>query len=76
MMDYANMNHGVPENIERIINTRGLKKCIVAERAGMSAQTLSDIFANRRQLKIHDLVALAAALGCTPSELMRTDKGA
>lgn len=75
-MNYANVNHGVPENIERIINARGLKKCVIAERAGMSAQTLSDIFANRRQLRIHDLVSLAAALDCTPSELMRTDQTA
>lgn len=75
-MNYADMNHGVPENIERMINDKGLKKRVVAERAGMNAQTLSDIFANRKLLKIHDLIALAGALECTPAELMRTDRTA
>ena len=75
-MNYADMNHGVPENIERMINDKGLKKRVVAERAGMNAQTLSDIFANRKLLKIHDLIALAGALECTPAELMHTDRTA
>ena len=46
-----------------------MKKCIVAERAGMSAQMLTDIFANRRLLKMCDIVSLAKALGCTPNDL-------
>ncbi|MBQ2956151.1 MAG: helix-turn-helix transcriptional regulator [Clostridia bacterium] len=68
-MDIATMNHGVPETIERLIAEKGMKKCIVAERAGMSAQMLTDIFANRRLLKMCDIVSLAKALGCTPNDL-------
>ena len=68
-MDIATMNHGVPEMVEKIIDEKGMKKCIVAERAGMSAQMLTDIFANRRLLKMCDVVSLARALGCTPNEL-------
>lgn len=70
-MDIATMNHGVPEAIERIILKKGMKKCVVAERAGMSAQMLTDIFANRRLIKMHDVVALARALDCSPNEFFR-----
>ena len=67
-MNIATMNHGVPEAIERIIIKKGMKKCIVAERAGMSAQMLTDIFANRRLIKMCDVVALARALDCSPND--------
>lgn len=70
-MDIATMNHGVPEAIEQIILRRGMKKCVVAERAGMSAQMLTDIFANRRLIKMNDLVALARALDCSPNEFFK-----
>jgi len=70
-MNIAIMNHGVPEAIERIIIKKGMKKCIVAERAGMSAQMLTDLFANRRVMKMCDVVALARALDCSPNEFFR-----
>lgn len=70
-MDIATMNHGVPEAIERIIRRRGMKKCVVAERAGMSAQMLTDIFANRRLIKMCDIVSLARALECSPNEFFK-----
>ena len=70
-MDIATMNHGVPEAIEQIILRRGMKKCVVAERAGMSAQMLTDIFANRRLIKMCDLVSLARALDCSPNEFFK-----
>jgi len=70
-MDIATMNHGVPEAIEQIILRRGMKKCVVAERAGMSAQMLTDIFANRRLIKMNDRVALARALDCSPNEFFK-----
>ena len=67
-MNIATMNHGVPEAIEQIIIQKGMKKCVVAERAGMSAQMLTDIFANRRLIKMCDIVALARALNCSPND--------
>ena len=70
-MDIATMNHGVPEAIEQIILRKGMKKCVVAERAGMSAQMLTDIFANRRLIKMCDLVSLARALDCSPNEFFK-----
>ena len=70
-MDIATMNHGVPEAIEQIILLKGMKKCVVAERAGMSAQMLTDIFANRRLIKMCDLVSLARALDCSPNDFFK-----
>jgi len=70
-MDVAAMNHGVPEAIEKIIAQKGMKKCVVAERAGMSAQMLTDIFANRRLIKMCDIVALARALDCSPNDFFK-----
>ena len=70
-MTIATMNHGVPEAIEKIILRKGMKKCIVAERAGMSAQMLTDIFANRRLIKMCDVVALARALDCSPNDFFQ-----
>lgn len=67
-MNIATMNHGVPEAIEKLIRLKGMKKCEVAERAGMSAQMLTDIFANRRLIKMCDIVALARALECSPND--------
>ena len=64
-------NHGVPETVARIIASKGLKKKFVAERVGMTAQRLSDIMANRRVLKMCDLVALSSALGVTPNDLFK-----
>ncbi len=76
-MDVAAMNHGVPEAIEKIIAQKGMKKCVVAERAGMSAQMLTDIFANRRLIKMRDVVLLARALDCSPNEFFAEfDRGA
>lgn len=70
-MTIATMNHGVPEAIEKIILRKGMKKCVVAERAGMSAQMLTDIFANRRLIKMCDVVALARALDCSPNDFFQ-----
>ena len=70
-MTIATMNHGVPEAIEKIILRKGMKKCVVAERAGMSAQTLTDIFANRRLIKVCEVVALARALDCSPNDFFQ-----
>ena len=67
-MNIATMNHGVPEAIERMIIKKGMKKCVVAERAGMTAQMLTDLFANRRLIKMCDVVALAQALDCSPND--------
>lgn len=72
-MRIATLNAAVPKAINRIIEDRGLKRCAVAERAGMSAQAFSDIMNGRRLIKVCDLIAVASALGVTPNDLFGID---
>lgn len=68
-MNIAMSNANVPGAIERIIENKGMKKCVVATRANMSPQTFNDMLNGRRLIKAHDLVMIAKALGVTPNEL-------
>lgn len=42
-MRISEYNAPIAENIERIINEKGLKKAFVAQKAGCTAQMLSDM---------------------------------
>ena len=68
-MDIASMNSTVPAAIERIIEQRGIKKCVVAARANMTPQMFNDMLNGRRLIKANDIALIAQALEVTPNEL-------
>lgn len=68
-MTIKDNNSPVAENIERIIEQRGIKQSYVAEQAGMTAQALCDILKGRRLIKVGEVPRLARALGVEPNEL-------
>lgn len=70
-MNISTMNSTVPAAIERIINQRGMKKCVVAARANMTPQMFNDMLNGRRLIKASDIVMIAQALGVTPNELFQ-----
>lgn len=50
-------------NIKDIIRSKGLKQSFVAEQAGLTSQSFSDILNNRKLLRVEHLPELADALG-------------
>ena len=50
-MKFSGYNFPVAENIQRIINEKGLKRVYVAEKAGYTAQMLSDMLSGRKIIK-------------------------
>lgn len=65
----------VAENIERIIEERGYKKKVVARRAGITDQKLSDMLAGRAVIRAEMIPNICHALGVEPNALYQ-DKGA
>lgn len=68
----AAYNGPVPENVKRLISSKGLLKGAVAKACGMSKQQFSDLLNGRRLVKPCDVLALCKALFVTPDELFRT----
>lgn len=64
-------NATVPERIIKIIKESGMKQCVVAERAGLTAQELTDMIKGRRIIKINELIALSTALGVEVNDLVK-----
>ena len=62
-MRISEYNAPIAENIEQIINEKGLKKAFVAQKAGCTAQMLSDMISGRKIIKACDIVRIAGALG-------------
>lgn len=59
----------VATNTRRIINERGLKQKVVAEKAGFSEQQFSNILCGRKNLETDDVIKISEALEVTPNEL-------
>lgn len=59
----------VTDTIERIIKEQGLKKSVVAQKAGFTAQQFSDILNGRKILKASDVPNISIALGVDPNTL-------
>lgn len=68
-MSIAKYNAGLPENINQIIHSKGLKQGVVAIRAGFSSQQFSDMLNGRRIIKPCDALAIAKALNVEISEI-------
>lgn len=60
----------VINNIKRIINEKGMKQGIVAERAGFTKQEFSNVLNDRRKLlRVEHIVPIAESLGVEPNDL-------
>ena len=70
-MNITESNYPVAENVSRIINEKGLKQVYVAEKAGCTAQELSDMVNGRRLMKIKDVINLRNVLNVSYDELYR-----
>ena len=60
-------------NMQRIIQTSGIKKYVLAQRAGIGYRKLSAMLNGRQMIKADDIVSIAKALGVTPNDLYVTD---
>ncbi len=61
-------------NIKEIIQQKGMKQGVVAERAGFTRQEFSNILNDRRKLlRIEHIPRIAKALGVDISELYRIE---
>lgn len=61
----------IAENIERIIDEKGYKKKVIAERAGISAQKLSDMLNGRSVIRAEMIPSICQALEVEPNALYR-----
>ena len=68
------MNASVPNAITRIIEERGMKQCVVAERIGVTPQNFNDMLNGRRLIKPVDIGKIAKALDVTPNDLFTDDR--
>ena len=69
----VNFNNPVALNITKIIDKKGLKQKIVAEKAKITPQAFCDILNGRRLLKISEVNEIAKALGVEVNELFKTE---
>ena len=61
-MQIAESNANLPQNIDRIIDAKGMKQGAIAKRAGFTVQQMSDMLNGRRIIKPVDVIAFAKAL--------------
>lgn len=55
--------------INSLIKEKGMKQCVVAERAGFTANELSQILNKRKLLRVEHIEPIAKALGVEPNDL-------
>ena len=73
-MKLSEYNFPVAENIQRIINEKGLKQVYVAEKAGYTAHLLSDMLAGRKIIKACDVRRICEVLGVDANSLFAADQ--
>lgn len=56
-------------NIQNLILEKGMKQCVVAERAGFTPQEFSNILNNRKLLRVENITAIARAIGVDVNDL-------
>lgn len=70
-MNIAKSNSIVPGNIVRIIDAKGIKQNVVANKAGYEKQAFSAMLNGRRIIRVADIITIATALEVQPNELFR-----
>lgn len=73
-MTIAECNSPVAENIARIIAEKGLKQVHVSEKAGYSAQSLSDMLNGRKLIKVSDVIRISEVLCVNIAQLYTTER--
>lgn len=63
MNTIAENNYPAVDNIGRIIEEKGMKRIFVAEKTGMGKQKFCDVMANRRLIKVCDILRNGKAEG-------------
>lgn len=63
----------VRDSLDVMIRQSGMKKVVIAERAGMTAQQLTDITQKRRKLEANEMINICKVLGRTPNDLLISD---
>jgi len=61
----------VATNLERIIAEKGYKKKVVAQRAGITAQNLSDMLKGRKIIRADMIPAFCMAMQVEPNEFYK-----
>lgn len=69
LQSIANMNAQVPQNINRIIDEKGLKKCAVARKIGVDTSEFYNMLSGRKLIKLCYIRPIADAIGVTPNDL-------
>lgn len=60
------------QNIKDLIESKGMKQGVVAERAGFTPQDFSNILNERRKLlRVEHIIPIANALGVGASDLLK-----
>jgi transcriptional regulator with XRE-family HTH domain len=59
----------VIEAVKKVIHDKGMKQCVVAERAGFSESEFSNMLNGRKLLRIEHIPRIANALGIEPNDL-------
>ena len=62
-------------NIRSIIDSKGLKHKVIAEKAGYSIQQFSNLLNQRKNIECSDIWRIATALDVTPNELFGIKPG-
>ena len=70
-MTIKELNSPFDVGVAKIIKRECLKQVCVAERAGYTAQELSDMINGRRLIKACDIQRLAKALGVTSDDIYK-----
>lgn len=68
-----NFNSPVADNISKIIEKRGLKQKVIAEKAGFTQQSFCDVLYGRRILKISETKKIANVLNVSVDDLFKSD---
>lgn len=55
--------------VRQVIHDKGMKQCVVAERAGFSESEFSNMLNGRKLLRIEHIPGIANALGIEPNDL-------
>ncbi|MGN1332085.1 MAG: helix-turn-helix domain-containing protein [Lachnospiraceae bacterium] len=61
----------IVSRIHLLIKEKGMKQCVVAERAGFTPNELSSILNDRKLLRVEHINPIAKALDVEPNELFK-----
>jgi len=59
----------ITDGLLNYINKNGLKKYIVAQKAGLTASQFSAVLNKKRKLEVNEFIRICEALKTTPEEL-------